>query len=213
MAGALFSPVCVAQMRGGLHSAGRGARGFGGAFGGHRRDASARGYFVGETPFLYDDYPFAPAVPEPATPQFIVIPPPAAVDSPPIKTAPLLIELQGDRYVRYGGNARSADTGGTRHTSALETASHSPAAPSRLAQQYLPATVLIYRDGHREEIADYAIVGRVIYAHTANDDQTGYGMNNIQISTLDVPATVTANRERGVSFVLPAGPNEVVTRP
>src|SRR6202041_660919 len=80
-----------------------------------------------------------------------------------------------------------------------------------------PPTVLIFRDGHREEVADYAIVGCVIYAHRArasgDDDQNGYGLNNIQVSALDVPATVRMNRENGVSFVLPDGPNQVLTRP
>ena len=33
------------------------------------------------------------------------------------------------------------------------------------------------------------------------------------ISDLDLPATFQQNRERGVKFTLPAGPNQVVTRP
>ena len=79
----------------------------------------------------------------------------------------------------------------------------------------LAPTVLVYRDGHREEVPDYVIVGRVIYAHTNRDrDSEGdYDMTNIQLSALDIPATMRANRENGVRFVLPAGPNEVITRP
>ena len=82
-----------------------------------------------------------------------------------------------------------------------------PATPELLA------TVLVYRDGRREEVPDYAIVGRVLYAHNIAGDEPAYGVKNIQLSELDLPATVKANRENGISFVVPTGPNEVVTRP
>jgi hypothetical protein len=214
MAMAILSSVCSAQLRGGFHGSARRARGFGGSFGGHHRDAFARGYFLGDTAFLYDDYPFGTAMPEPAPSQLVLLQSPGAADVPTTRIASLLIELEGDRYVRYGGIAGAAQPdAGTRGISALETTSHPTKTPSQIAQQPLPPTVLIYRDGHHEEVADYAIVGRVIYAHRANDEQTEYGLNNIQTSALDLPATVRANREHGVSFVLPAGPNEVVTRP
>jgi len=212
IAGALLAPVCTAQVRGGFHGSARGVRGFGGSLGGHHREAFTRGYFVGETPFLYDDYPFGPALPEPA-PQFFVTQSPAAADAPSVKTASLLIELHGDRYVRFGGSARSTEAAGPeREVSVLATTS-SPITPPHLAPPDLPPTVLVYRDGHREEVADYAIVGSVIYAHRTHDEQIGYELNSIQVSALDIPATVRVNREAGVSFALPAGPNEVVTRP
>jgi hypothetical protein len=218
MAAALLSPACVAQMRGGFRGSARGARGFGGSFRGRQRDALARGYFVGDTAFLYDDYPFGPAMPETAPPQFVLMQAPAAAEAPSVKIASLLIELQGDRYVRYGGVTRPAQPdAGTRGVSTLETTSRPTITPSQIARQDLPPTVLVFRDGHREEVADYAIVGRVIYAHRAgasgNDDQNGYGLNNIQVSALDVPSTVRTNRQNRVNFVLPAGPNQVVTRP
>ncbi|MGC2245066.1 MAG: hypothetical protein WA609_00560, partial [Terriglobales bacterium] len=211
------SLACGAQMRGGFHGSARGARAFGGSFGGHHRDALARGYFLGDTAFLYDDYPFGTAMPESAPSQLVLLQSPGTADVPTTRIASLLIELQGDHYVRYGGVARPAqpDAGASR-ISALETTSRPTMTPSQIAQQPLPPTMLIYRDGHREEVADYAIVGRVIYAHRRNlrnDGQTGYGLNQIQISALDVPATVKTNRDQGVTFVLPSGPNEVVTRP
>jgi hypothetical protein len=216
MAAALLSPACIAQMRGGSRGSARGGRGFGGSFRGHQHDAFARGYFVGDTAFLYDDYPFVPAMPESEPPQFVLMQPPAAAEVPSVKIASLLIELQGDRYVRYGGVARQPQSdAGTRGVSTLETTSRPTITLPQTARQDLPRTVLIFRDGHREEVADYAIVGRVIYAHRASgdDDQNGYGLNNIQVSALDVPGTVKANRENGVNFALPDGPNQVVTRP
>jgi hypothetical protein len=199
-------------MRGRFHSAGHGARGFGRSFGGHRRDAFARGYFVGDTPFLYDDYPFSPAAPELEAPQFIVMQPAASAEAAPVKIASLMIELQGDRYVRTGGRARPTDADASHEMPVMGAASRSSKA-LRGTQPVLPSTVLIYRDEHREEAADYAIVGRVIYAHKSQDGQTAYALSDIPLSALDLPATIAANRENGVSFVLPAGPNEVVTRP
>jgi hypothetical protein len=215
IAAALLSPVAGAQMRGGSRGSARGARDFGGSFGGHRRDAFARGYFVGDTAFLYDDYPFGPAVPEPA-PSQSVLQSPGVADVPTTKIVSLLIELQGDHYVRYGGVARPAQPdAGTSRVSALETTSRPTITASHVLQRDLRPTVLVYRDGHREEVADYVIVGRVIYAHKArvDDDLLAYGLNNIQVSMLDLSATLKANRENGVSFVLPDGQNQVITRP
>lgn len=213
IAAALLSRVANAQMRGGSRGFARGAYRYTGSR--HNRDAYARGYFVGDTPFLYDDYPFGSATPEPTLPQ-LVLQSMGAADVPSAKIAPLLIELQGDRYVRYGGVARPAQPdAGTRGVSTFEATSRSTIARSQIVQQDLPPTVLVYRDSHREEVADYAIVGRVIYVHRAgvDDGQPEYGLKSIQVSALDISATVKVNRESGVSFVLPAGPNQVVTRP
>jgi hypothetical protein len=41
----------------------------------------------------------------------------------------------------------------------------------------------------------------------------GYWTKNIQLSALNISATLKTNQDHGVKFVLPAGPNEVVTRP
>jgi predicted amidohydrolase len=67
----------------------------------------------------------------------------------------------------------------------------------------------VFRDGHREEVNRYVIQGDVIYA-SADYWSTGSWSNRIPMSQLDVLATVKANRERGVQFDLPSGPNEVV---
>jgi hypothetical protein len=207
--------VCGAQMRGG-------SRGFGSSFGhgssygrsssGHHRNNVPRGYFAGDTAFLWDDYPFGEATPE-YTPPYLVMQAPAAAEAAPPKVASLLIELQGDRYVRYGGTARSEDAD-VRLRDVPGLAARSGGDVS-VAAPNLTATVLVYRDGRREEVADYAIVGRTMYAHRSNngDGQIEYGLADIQLSALDIAATTAANRENGVSFVLPAAANQVVTRP
>lgn len=219
IAAALLLPASVAQMRAGFRGSAGSVRGFGGQFRSHPHNAAARGYFLGDTAFLYDDYPFGPAVPETAPPQFVLMQSPAAaVDTPSVKIASLLIELEGDHYVRYGGVPRSAEPASMRlGISTLDATSRPATTQSQTAQHDLPPTVLVFHDGHRVEVADYAIVGRTIYAHRAgassDDENAGYGLNNIQVSALDISSTVKANRENGVSFVLPAGPNQVVTRP
>jgi len=52
----------------------------------------------------------------------------------------------------------------------------------------------------------------VIYAR-GNYWQDGYWTKNIEISALNLPATIQVNQDNGVRFTLPAGPSEVVTRP
>ena len=58
-------------------------------------------------------------------------------------------------------------------------------------------TVLVYKDKHKEEIANFAIVGDQLYDFTN-------GRRKIALADLDVPATVKANDEHGVDFQLPA---------
>jgi hypothetical protein len=61
-----------------------------------------------------------------------------------------------------------------------------------------PSTVLIFKDGHQLEVANYAIVGATLY--DLSDGRT----KKIQLADLDVTATVKQNDQRGVEFQLPA---------
>lgn len=60
-----------------------------------------------------------------------------------------------------------------------------------------PATMLIYRDQHKQEIRNYAIVGDNLW------NFTGGGTRKIPLSEIDIPATQKANDDRGVSFSVP----------
>jgi len=62
----------------------------------------------------------------------------------------------------------------------------------------MPATVLVFRDQHRQEIQNYAIVGQTLWTFAPQRTQ------KIPLSELDIPATQKANDERGVDFRLPA---------
>lgn len=149
------------------------------------------------SPYFYSDY--GPDYgPEPAQPEIVIVP--AAAPAPPApepaKAQPLMIELQGNQYVRV---------------SAEESTRNGPHDDLHKAPSTALA-MLIFRDGRKEEVGGYTIVGNTMYA-SANFWASGSWNRKILISELDLPATLQANQDRGVRFILPAGPNEVVTRP
>ena len=69
-----------------------------------------------------------------------------------------------------------------------------PAAPARMQ----PATTLIFNDGRaQKQIHNYALIGTTLWVL---DDDT---RREIPLASLDIPATVKANRDAGVDFALP----------
>jgi hypothetical protein len=77
------------------------------------------------------------------------------------------------------------------------TAPSQPAPQPEVANQ--PRTVLIFKDGHRLEILNYAIAGTTLY------DLSNGITRKVALAELDLPATVKQNDDRGVDFQLPAG--------
>src|SRR5271157_1358205 len=57
-------------------------------------------------------------------------------------------------------------------------------------------SVLVFRDGHQQEVANYAIMGQTVYVF---DKRT----QKIALADLDVPATIKANDDRGLEFKIP----------
>jgi hypothetical protein len=66
-----------------------------------------------------------------------------------------------------------------------------------------PATVLIFKDGHKSEVQNYAIVGGTLF------DFSDGRSHKILLADLDLPATLKANDDRGVDFQLPAKAKQV----
>ena len=64
-----------------------------------------------------------------------------------------------------------------------------------------PATVLVYKDGHKMEVQNYAIVGETLF------DFAGSLSHKIQLADLDLAATQKTNDDRGVDFQIPAPRN------
>jgi hypothetical protein len=209
LAVAAFTSCSQAQMRGGVGRPTHGGFGNGITFIARSRALGSRGFYLGDTPYFYTDYPFQDYAAEPIAPQIVMKRSLADVPQE-TRSEPLLIELQGDKYVRFGGVQRSGQHEITAPPDYAEGESgiHKP----RAQAEALPPAVLIYRDGHHEEVSDYAIVGSVMYAR-GDYWKNGYWTKNIQLSALNIPATMKTNLDNGIKFVLPAGPNEVVTRP
>jgi len=172
-------------------------------------------FFLG-TPFWSDAYP-----PYQTSPSVIVIQSPAqaaAVPSTkseePKSAPPLLIEWQGDRYVR-----RTAETAANSRSAQPDYVTEAKPHPAIRRPATIPAphsepppTTFVFRDGHQEECSDYSIISGVIYAR-GDYWTSGSWSKQIPLSQLDLPATLKANQEGGVTFRLPGAPNEVVTRP
>jgi hypothetical protein len=147
---------------------------------------------------------------------------------------PLVIELQNGRYVRVNSTPSNGEalpltlapdralseqpqpSKSTRsHSAPRATSNVTPQPPTIAAASLphdLPPALLLFRDGHSEEVRDYTIADGILYAR--GDYYTdGYWNKKIALSTLNVSQTLAANAARNVKFVLPSSPNEVITRP
>jgi hypothetical protein len=138
---------------------------------------------------------------------------PAANPAPAQAVAPtqaLLIELQGDHYVRLSG-AESSGAQMIDHES--DSQSRAGLQISTASPPAKPASAtLVFRDGHREETSEYSISNGILYA-TGNYYADGSWNKQIELSALNLPETVDANRSRAVQFKLPTAPNEVIVGP
>jgi hypothetical protein len=170
-------------------------------------------------PYYYSDYYSEPAPSETEPSRVVVVerteprteaPPP----SPPPES--LMLELRGNHWVRVTdsgqtmaesqpGKQKSAKAGNLRTLTPQERAAVEP-------PRELPPAVLVFRDGHREEITRYTIVGGAIYT-SADYWNSGSWTKKVPIAELNVPATLELNRERGANFSLPSSPHVVVIRP
>jgi hypothetical protein len=186
---------------------------------------------------LYADYLSSTGYPVASQPPLIILQSPLAAAPAPDHSAspsqsqsqPLMIELQGDRYVRVSGPEGSGaetemigpkliDHAVGRKTldrqindrqmndRATRGAIHTSAVPE------LPPAVLVFRDGHHEEASEYTITDGILY--TCGDPYTGGPWNRkISLSSLNLSETIASSQSRGVRFRVPQSPNEVIVRP
>lgn len=182
---------------------------------GHHRPFPAS-FYLG-SPFWADDYY---SYGEQSPQVYVIQAPPASQQRPAFEESkpivPVMIELQGDRYVRHAtGEVSNSQSGSAIVASATTGAISSRAKSTSLASAPPvdePPAVFVFRDGHREESSDYSIISGVIYSR-GDYWSSGSWSKKILLADLDVPATKQANRDRGVHFRLPNAPNEVITRP
>jgi hypothetical protein len=163
-----------------------------------RRRFASDSFFSGGWPYFppeYDAYGPEPVMQAPQPAQA----PQAAKPEPALE--PALYELRENHWVRLNFGEASASS----------SAQPSQAFVPPVAKE-LPPAILIYRDGHTEELSSYSIIGVTIYTK-ADYWTSGAWTRKIQIAELDLPATLKQNHERGLAFQLPSGPDEVILRP
>lgn len=230
--GVLFcAPAASAQGRGGMHApaaAPRGRSGIG-ITGRNVEGRQLRRRFFNNSafwfpPYLYpdgDDYDYeadysVPPAIQPVVAQPVTSAPPPA---PAIPAEPLLLENHNGEWVRVPTGSEMPVTAAStlanpKPDSASTPNSHAgfvelPAAAAPAPT--LPPAVIVFRDGHTEELAKYMIQGQDLYT-TADYYATGSWTRKIPLAELDLPASLKLNKERGTKFNLPSGPDEVMIR-
>jgi hypothetical protein len=167
-------------------------------------------FYPGYGPYFYDpEYDYDEGGPEPAPPALR-----SSAPAPPPETHKaadsIVMELRGDRWVRLtstGPVELTARQPVTENSGAVLPA-FDPAPPALP----LPAAILVFRDGHREDASRYTIVGNAIYLK-GDYYATGSWTRRVLTADLDIPATLKLNTERGTKFSLPSRPSEVILRP
>lgn len=157
------------------------------------------GYRYYGLPFWYSDY-------EPSEAEYVAPgSPPNRVPATQVKVDPVpgpeLLELRDGQWVRVA--AFSGPSGQVLNTGPV---------PQQVPANPLPPAVLVFRDGHTEEVSSYSIIAEKIYIKT-DYWTSGSWTRAVPISSLDIPATLKQNQARGLKFELPSGPNEVMIRP
>jgi len=139
---------------------------------------------------------------------------PASPANPPKPPESLVMELRGDHWVRltsYGPMAIAGEFGEPGAAAGPAQAKGSVASIRAQPPSELPPAVLVFRDGHQEEVAKYTIVGTTLSIKT-DYWNTGSWTRKIPIAELNLAATLQANQERGAKFSLPSRPSEVIVR-
>ena len=98
---------------------------------------------------------------------------------------------------RYGEHEFEESESNER-PSARESAKTKPAPAPSMPEEQLPLTILVYRDGHKSELRNYAIVGGNLIDLTKSSL-----LKKIPLAALDLEATRRENEENGVDFHLP----------
>ncbi len=143
-----------------------------------RRRSNTNAYYPS---YGYVPYPYPVVVPAE----------PVAEEAEPDTPAPTIFENRASGYdPRYASHY--ADS---RATALIAPQAQEPSPAD--ARQQIPV-LLIYRDGHQQEVTNYAIVGSTLY------DLGTFVAHKIPLAELNLQATIKANDDRGVEFTVPA---------
>ncbi|MGH9522820.1 MAG: hypothetical protein ACRD3E_09840 [Terriglobales bacterium] len=136
----------------------------------------------------YDSYDYAPVAPYVASPTYVVT------------TPQPYYPYSADEQVGLDTQMRQQQVGIYRPPAQppLDNAQPLTApAPVSVPQPEQPLTVLVYRDGHRAEVHNYAIVGETLWIFSEQRAQ------KVPLADLNLDATRQANDERGIEFAAP----------
>jgi len=111
---------------------------------------------------------------------------------------PTLFDRRGsgrDSYIppSYPGPAHARRTVGTGSVQPDDA----PFGAKPASEPPQPSTILVFKDGHRLEVGNYAIVSQTLY------DLTPGHPRKIALADLDLSATQKQNYDRGIAFQLP----------
>lgn len=188
---------------------------------GNGRRGERRG--IGNGLFFYPDYywdggyeSYAQEAPEqPPVQQVVIQQPQEAPQAPAKPIEPLVLEERDGQWMRVPIGSQVPVESQSRQPRVATSARVQEPSPggTSLAERpaELPPVVLVFRDGHREEMNNYLIQGDALYT-SADRWSTGAWSRKIPIAELDVAASLRVNAERGAKFSLPRGPNQVVVR-
>jgi hypothetical protein len=157
----------------------------------------------------YDQEPEGPSGPPVQMAVMQPVPPP-----PPPPIEPLLMEKRNGEWVRVAtGNRMATSPSAQSNSGKLAAPGSGIVEPAKGSAPVvaLPPAVIVFRDGHQEEIAKYVIQGDALF--TTMPGAAGVSRERkIPLSQVDLPASLKLNNERGAKFSLPSAPNEVVVR-
>jgi hypothetical protein len=182
----------------------------------HRRFLNGSAFPLPPYDYPYDESDDGTVVNE-ASPAQVVVVQPAPPAAPAARTVePLLLENRDGQWVRVPTGSQMAIPQAAKVDSSQASASSKPPGIVELPEvatplPQLPPAIIVFRDGHREEVNKYMIQGDILYA-TMNYWSSGSWTRKIFLADVDISASMKVNQERGTKFNLPSAPNEIVVR-
>jgi hypothetical protein len=154
-------------------------------------------------------------MPEAVPVQEVVAQPAQSLAPAATPVEPLLLEIHDGKWVRVPTGSQlptiiQTTQPGTVQATSLPPGIAEPAAVTHPLPK-LPPAIIVFRDGHMEEMEKYMIQGNILYTN-ADYWSTGSWTRKIPLAEVDIPASLKLNKDRGTKFNLPSGPNEVVIR-
>jgi hypothetical protein len=108
----------------------------------------------------------------------------------------LIEQLENERTPIQPAPAKpAAKSSGKKKSATVADAADPSIAPD--VDERVTKTLLVFKDGHKVEATNYAIVGQSLWIYTEQDSK------RVPLADLDVTATKNANSDRGVTFQVP----------